>query len=83
MAITLRRCGLSTESFLTIWLSQYKFLINEFLIKKSMYLVSIVNGRDLTIFDSEHFANFVTLRINELELQRLLPVEGRKLQNIF
>ena len=30
-------CGLSTESFLASWPSQYKFLINEFLIKKSVY----------------------------------------------
>ena len=30
----LNLCGLSTESFLAIWPSQYKFLINEFFIKK-------------------------------------------------
>ena len=65
----IRRCGLSTESLLTIWPSQYKFLINEFLIKKRVYLVSIVNGRDLEIFDSEHFANFVIVRINALKFQ--------------
>ena len=27
-------CGFSTESFLAIWLSQHKFLTNEFLIKE-------------------------------------------------
>ena len=31
-------CGLSSESFLAIWPSQYKFLTNEFLMKKSVYL---------------------------------------------
>ena len=30
----LNLCGLSTESFLAIWPSQYKFLTNEFLMKK-------------------------------------------------
>ena len=30
-------CGLSTESFLAIWPSQYKFLIYEFLIKKYVF----------------------------------------------
>ena len=30
----LNLCGLNTESFLAIWPSQYKFLANEFLIKK-------------------------------------------------
>ena len=30
----LNLCCLSTESFLAIWPSQYKFLINEFLIKE-------------------------------------------------
>ena len=29
-------CGLSTERFLAIWPSQYKFLTNEFLMKKSV-----------------------------------------------
>ena len=28
---------MSTESFLAIWQSQYKFLTNEFLLKKSVY----------------------------------------------
>ena len=28
---------MSTESFLAIWPSQYKFLTNEFLLKKSVY----------------------------------------------
>ena len=32
--------GLSTESFLEIWLSQYKFLSNEFLMKKNVYTQS-------------------------------------------
>ena len=30
--------SLSTESFLVIWLSQYKFLTKEFLIEKSVVL---------------------------------------------
>ena len=34
----LNLCGLSTESFLAIWPSQYKFFVNEFLIKKSVYM---------------------------------------------
>ena len=31
-------CGLSTESVLEIWPSQFKFLTNEFLTKKSVYV---------------------------------------------
>ena len=30
-------CGLSTERFLAIWLPQYEFLINEFLIKQCVF----------------------------------------------
>ena len=33
----LNLCGLSTESFSAIWSFQYKFLMNEFLIKKCVF----------------------------------------------
>ena len=36
----LNLCGLSTESFLAIWPSQYKCLINEFLTKKCVFALS-------------------------------------------
>ena len=35
--------GLSTESFLGIWLSQYKFLVNEFLINKKVSQTNVSN----------------------------------------
>ena len=35
-------CGLSTERFLAIWPFQYKFLINEFLMEKSVYMAENV-----------------------------------------
>ena len=38
----LNLCSLSTETFLAIWPSQYKFLENEFLIKKSVYFVALI-----------------------------------------
>ena len=40
----LNLCGLSTESFLAIWPPQYKFLINEFLIKKCDFKVPTVKS---------------------------------------
>ena len=38
------RSGLSTESFLAFLLSQYKFFINEFLIKKCHFKVPTVKS---------------------------------------
>ena len=42
----LNLCSLSTASFLVIWPSQYKFLINEFVIKRCVFRrVFLINSQ--------------------------------------
>ena len=57
----LNLCGLSTESFLAIWPSQYKFLINEILIKKICVFKN---------FKMRHFPEAFFLRYTDNEAEK-------------